>query len=175
MLRQPRRPDPHHGDRSRRALRRARRGQPRPSGGSPQASAVGSAIDYAVGVLGVSKIVVCGHSGCGAIEAIVARQPLPETLKNLEAWLAAAHVRDFLRTLPNSLDLDEVGKLSVLSQIDHLRTYRVVADKLRTGEVSLAAWFFDVAKGEIEEWTDDVKGFVPVGEAGGAPVSARAR
>ncbi|HVJ88398.1 MAG TPA: carbonic anhydrase, partial [Labilithrix sp.] len=139
-----------------------------PPAETPHASAVGSAIDYAVGVLGVSKIVVCGHSGCGAIKAIVKNQPLPATLKNLETWLAATHVRDFLRTLPHPLDLDEIGKLSVLSQLEHVRTYAVVADKLRTGEVSLAAWFFDVAKGEIEEWTDAVKRFVPIGQGGEA-------
>jgi carbonic anhydrase len=150
-----------------------------PPASNMSASAVGGAIDFAVGILKVSKIVVCGHSGCGAIRALLSRDAIPAHLHHLDAWLEATDVRSFLRNLPRALDHDEVGKLNVLSQIDHLRTYPIVAEKLRSGEVSLAAWFFDVAKGEIEEWTDVLKRFVPVGqgaetlETAHAPASSR--
>jgi carbonic anhydrase len=136
-----------------------------PPASSEQASAVGGAIDFAVGVLGVSKIVVCGHSGCGAIKALLAEGRIPPALVNLEAWLEATHVRPLLRSLPSSLDVDEVAKLNVLSQLDHLRTYPVVADKLAAGEMSLAAWFFDVGRGEVEQWTEALKRFVRIGES----------
>lgn len=143
-----------------------------PPAASEQASAVGGAIDFAVGVLGVSKIVVCGHSGCGAIKALLADDAIPSKLVNLDAWLEATHVRPLLRSFPRSLDADEIAKLNVLSQLDHLRTYPIVAEKLEAGKVSLAAWFFDVAKGEVEEWTDALKRFVRVGEGPEALASA---
>lgn len=135
-----------------------------PPADQEQASAVGGAIDFAVGVLGVSKIVVCGHSGCGAIKALLATTTLPPKLKNLEAWLEATRIRPILQKLPRSLGPDEVAKLNVLAQLDHLRTYPIVEEKIEAGELSLGAWFFDVATGEIEQWSDADQKFVRVGE-----------
>jgi carbonic anhydrase len=66
--------------------------------------------------------------------------------------------------LPRSLGTDEVAKLSVLAQLDHLRTYPIVAEKLESGELSLAAWFFDVAGAELEEWSALRQRFVPIGD-----------
>ncbi len=129
-----------------------------------QASAVGAAIEFAVGVLGVSKIVVCGHSGCGAIKVLRETERVPPVLSTLDAWLDATQVRPLLEHLPRSLDADEVARLNVLRQAEHVRTYPVVASMLEAGRLSIAAWFFDVARGEIEEWTDAAKRFVPVGE-----------
>jgi carbonic anhydrase len=135
-----------------------------PPADQEQASAVGGAIDFAVGVLGVAKIVVCGHSGCGAIKALLAQNALPAKLKSLEAWLEATQIRPILQKLPKSLGADEVAKLNVLAQLDHLRTYPIVAEKLEAGELSLAAWFFDVARGEVEQWSDADQRFVRVGD-----------
>ena len=127
------------------------------------ASSVAAAVDYAVGVLGVRKIVVCGHSGCGAIKQLLAtaaqRQPYP----NLEAWLDVTEIRGFLQTLPRSLSADDVARLVVRAQVHRLRSYRIVADALAHGGISLSPWFFDVAAGEIEEWSITEQDFVAVG------------
>ncbi len=130
-----------------------------------QASPAGAAIDYAVGILGVQKIVVCGHSGCGAVKALLSDDPLPAGLKNLHAWLETTEARQRLRNLPRSLHPDEVARINALAQLDRLRSYPVVAEKLAAGELSLTAWFFDVKSGELEEWSSALQRYVPVGTA----------
>lgn len=126
--------------------------------------AVGAAIEYAVAILGVSKVVVCGHSRCGAMAALVSRDPLPEGLDHLRAWIEATKVRELIRRMPTALDADEVAKLNVLAQLDRVRTYPCVAERIATGELSLSGWFFDVASGEVEGWSAEAQGFVPLGE-----------
>ena len=127
-------------------------------------NAVGAAIEYAVGVLGVSKIVVCGHSRCGAMASIVSHDPLPEGLDHLHAWIEATGVRELIRRMPTALDADEVAKLNVLAQLDQVRTYPCVAGRIAAGELSLSGWFFDVASGEVEAWCARSQRFVPLGE-----------
>lgn len=134
-----------------------------PPASATHASPGGAAIDYAVGILGVQKIVVCGHSGCGAVKAILSDDPLPAGLKNLHAWLENTDARERLRGLPRSLHIDEVARLNALAQLDALRAYPVVAEKLATGELSLTAWFFDVKSGELEEWSAALQKYVPLG------------
>jgi carbonic anhydrase len=123
-----------------------------------------AALEYAVGVLGVGKIVICGHSGCGAIKALVSGAPLPEGLTNLHGWLADAHVRPLIEALPRSLALDDVSRMNVLAQIDHLREHPLVAARVAEGKLSLAAWFFDVGSGDLEEWSTTTQRFAPIGE-----------
>lgn len=134
-----------------------------PPDGVMHGSATGAAIEYAVGILGVRKIVVCGHSGCGAIKAMLASGDRPQPFPNLEAWLQATDVRALSGAMPRSLSPDEVSRLNVLAQLDRVRTYGVVRDAIAKGELSLTAWFFDVGAGELEEWSDRAQEFVPVG------------
>lgn len=119
--------------------------------GAGYGSSVGAAIDYAVGILGVRKIVVCGHSGCGAIKALRAEGEQSRPFPSLEAWLAVNDVRRLLDSLPESLEVDDVARLVARAQLERLETYRVVAEATAAGQLSLAAWFFDVRSGELEE------------------------
>lgn len=135
-----------------------------PAAGRIQGASVAAALEYAVGVLGVSKVVVCGHSGCGAMKALRAASPIPGDLPNLGAWLERTDAREFIQGLPSSLSTDEVARLNVLAQLDHLKTYPIVADKIARGELSLGAWFFDVAKADMEVWDEATRRFVNVAE-----------
>jgi carbonic anhydrase len=136
-----------------------------PPGSATQASPAGAAIDYAVGILGVQKIIVCGHSGCGAVKALLSDEPLPAALTNLNAWVETTDAREKLRAMPRALHPDEIGRLNALAQLDRLREYPIVAEKMATGELSLAAWFFDVKTGDIEEWSATTQRFASIGVA----------
>ncbi len=140
-----------------------------PPSGVVNGSAVAAAIEYAVGVLHVEKIVVCGHSGCGAIKALLAPAGARPDLRELGAWLDATRVREILGRLPTSLGVDEVARLVVLGQLDHLETYEVVREARARGELSVSAWFFDLGEGEVEEWSATAGQFVPVTVAPAAP------
>lgn len=117
----------------------------------------GAAIEYAVGVLGVKAITLCAHSRCGAINALTNPKAVPASLASLQAWLVATEARSMVDALPKGVGQDEVARLNALLQLDHVRTYPLVRDAIAAGKLKLFAWFFDVATGEIEEWSPEAQ------------------
>jgi carbonic anhydrase len=135
-----------------------------PAYSAREAPASAAGVEYAVGVLNVADVVVCGHSKCGAIGAL--RQPsrVPLHLSSLRAWLNDPAARKLCEeSQPHAHD-DEVARLNALLQLDNLRSYSVVRDKERCGEVRLSAWFFDIESGEIESYNVDTQRWELVGE-----------
>ena len=116
-----------------------------------------AAVDFAVGILGVREIVVCGHSSCGAMQALHGRQELPSNLKNLEAWRKATVQNEAYHSLPAAMPIDEVARINALHQLDNLRSYPLVREKEQAGVLKLHAWFFEIANGEVEIWSSDRK------------------
>ena len=48
-------------------------------------------------------------------------------------------------------------------QLEHLRTYEVVRSREDNGELTLAAWFYDVERADIEEYRPEYGRYVPLG------------
>ncbi|GAA0555123.1 SulP family inorganic anion transporter [Paractinoplanes ferrugineus] len=120
-----------------------------PQGGSD--SSVGAAIEYAVTVLGVRTITVCGHSGCGAVRAMMAGG----NTGDLGRWLTGS-ATDFTGST------DELACITanVTRQLANLRTYPVVRDAEEAGELALAGMYFDLA--EAKMYAIDSLGLRPV-------------
>ncbi|SEP32143.1 SulP family inorganic anion transporter [Amycolatopsis saalfeldensis] len=125
-----------------------------------------AAVEFAVGVLGVREIVVCGHSGCGAMAAL-ADGPPPGTA--LEAWLRhAGPSRD--RRGPVTLDgerpsrePDRLALHNVLQQLEHLRQYPMVAEAERRGDLVLTGLYFDVGEALVSLSDPGTGAFVAAG------------
>ncbi len=139
----------------------------------PPAEATGStnstaaAIEFAVDVLGVQDVVVCGHSQCGAMKALMTSPDL-KTMPHLEGWLSvAAPVRDaVLQRYRHITDPDAqanaAGEENVLFGLESLRTYPAVQRRLADGSLQLHAWFFKIATAELFAY-DPVSGqFLPL-------------
>jgi carbonic anhydrase len=112
-----------------------------------------SAIEYAVLVLNVRSIVVCGHSECGAMKAALARQPMPNT-PNLAKWLHHAAAAVFRLDQEGPLDprwspCDQLSQINVLVQLEHLASYPIVRERLAEGTLRLGGWWFDIAQGDM--------------------------
>jgi carbonic anhydrase len=115
-------------------------------------------IEYAVAVLGVRHIIVCGHSHCGAMKATLQ----PETLGALPAvaaWLTHAEAarEHLLKTHHGLADEDLLSRLTeqnTLTQLDHLRTHPAVAAKLASGEVQLHAWVYHIQAGTVAAYDE---------------------
>lgn len=122
-----------------------------------------SAIEYAVQVLKVANIVVCGHSGCGAMKALLAPAPRDDTL-NLTAWLqharpAAARLAQDVATGDGLAPYDRLSQLNVLVQLEHLMTYPDVRTAVERGTLQLGGWWFDIAGGDMYVYRPDVQAF----------------
>ena len=112
-----------------------------------------SAIEYAVLVLKVANIVVCGHSECGAMKAVLARIPTPDT-PNLDKWLHHASTAAFRLEHEGALEAslqphDQLSQLNVLVQLEHLMSYPIVRAKVVAGTLHLSGWWFDIATGNM--------------------------
>jgi len=122
-----------------------------------EAPASAAGVEYAVGILEVSDIVVCGHSGCGAIGALRRPDTVPKHLGSLLAWLHEASARKLCDHVPADVDDDQVARMNVLLQLENLRSYEVVTEREKRGELRLLAWFFDIGSGEIERFHPEQK------------------
>ncbi|WP_030670841.1 carbonic anhydrase [Streptomyces sp. NRRL B-1347] len=126
-------------------LRTAGNAVPPYEAGRP-ASSESATIEYAMCVLGVADIVVCGHSHCGAVGA----KARGEDLAELPA------VRDWLdRQLSSELPADDGPAVAgavqrhVREQLARLREYPCVRDRLESGDVRLHGWYYEVHTGLV--------------------------
>ena len=122
-----------------------------------------SAIEYAVLVLKVQNIVVCGHSECGAMKAVIANETRSET-PNLVRWLHHAHTAALRLEHEGPLDNglrphDQLSQLNVLVQLEHLMSYSIVRSRVLSGSLRLSGWWFDVASGAMYAYDRDSRRF----------------
>ncbi|GAA0272711.1 carbonic anhydrase CynT [Streptomyces polychromogenes] len=117
---------------------------------TPGADGVAASIEYAVAVLAVRDVVVCGHSGCGAMTALAQRQDLS----------AAPAVADWLRLADASVartaadgDVPALVRQNVLAQLANLATHPSVARALAEGGTALHGWVYDIPTGRVEHLT----------------------
>jgi carbonic anhydrase len=122
-----------------------------------------AAVEFGLANLPITDIIVCGHSECGAMIALSQGrdQVSSPTLKN---WLR--HGEDSLRRLhapiPSDQHLERHNRLSranVLAQIEHLRTYPVVREKVNADLLRLHAWWFDIKEADVYEYGVEEGGF----------------
>jgi carbonic anhydrase len=103
--------------------------------------------------LKVANIVVCGHSECGAMKAMLVRSPMQKT-PNLDKWLYHANSAAFRLEHEGPLDAglkphDQLSQLNVLVQMEHLMTYPIVRQRVTAGALVLSGWWFDIATGTM--------------------------
>ncbi|MEI9813178.1 MAG: carbonic anhydrase [Acidobacteriota bacterium] len=130
------------------------------------AGGVTSAIEYAVMVLKVDHIIVCGHSDCGAMRAFQHPEKLAE-LKSVRTWIehadsAIAMARQQYPHLHGDEFLTALSKENVISQLQHLKTHPCVAGALRKGALELHGWYYDIGEGTVEEYDEESQKFVPL-------------
>ncbi|PPS72827.1 MULTISPECIES: carbonic anhydrase [Streptomyces] len=127
-----------------------------PPYGRPGACGEAATIEYALEVLGVQDIVVCGHSHCGAMGALKSGGDL-SALPGVDAWLRIARpeLTSVLETAPDDPSLPEVSQGNVVNQLTALRSYPVVRQRLDSGRLRLHGWYYEVDTGFVYELGDD--------------------
>ena len=135
----------------------------------PYGDAVGgvsATIEYAVAVLQVPEVILCGHTDCGVMNGVMN----PEALAPLEAvakWLAFAQPARKAaerRTSPSSPDFVlRMTECNVLHQLENLKTHPSVAARLAKGNLRLHGWVYHIAQGTLTEYSATPDAFVPLG------------
>ena len=128
-----------------------------------------AAIEFSTLGLNVRDIIVCGHSECGAMR-ILWEEAKNALAPHLHAWLR--HAEGALREIREGRTMGEhlaphnqLSQLNVLRQMEHLRTYPIVRERLQAGRVRLHAWWFDIAEAEVLSYDDRARRFVVIDEA----------
>ena len=128
-----------------------------------------AAIEFSTMALNVSDIIVCGHSECGAMRILTeGKKDLPAP--HLHAWLrhaegAARQVREGARMKSELALHNHVSQFNVLHQLEHLRTYPVVRERLESRRLRLHGWWFDIAQAEVLAYEEQSRQFVIIDDA----------
>lgn len=130
-----------------------------------------AAIEFAVSVLRVNDIVVCGHSQCGAMAALLEPAAKFSTTPHLARWLElASPVRAILENNYSNLTGTEqrstaAAEENVLFALENLHTYPCVQQRLAEGTLQLHGWFFKIATAELFAYDPETKQFHLITEA----------
>lgn len=137
---------------------------------------VGAAVEYALMVLKVPNIIICGHSNCGAMRALIEEQQLPKG-SALETWLANGkssldRYKEGHLCNCQASDLDKLARVNVVTQLENLKQYQVVKDALAQDQLKLWGWFFDIESAQMLVYDENRNEFVDPREklsSGGIP------
>jgi len=129
-------------------------------------------IEYAIRGLGVRNVVVCGHTRCGAMQAVLDPDGVRD-MPRVRQWLHNADAgAEIVTTCYHHLAPEARWKVmaqeNVLVQIEHLRTHPAVAAALAAGELKLHAWVYKMETGEVFAFDPVTGQYVPIARGGAA-------
>lgn len=141
-----------------------------------QTGGMTASIEFAMAVLKVPHIVICGHTECGAMKGAM----------DIDGLTGLPHVRQWLGYSKAAVDVvDRLGKdktdaermtmlleQNVMLQLQHIRTHPSVAARLASGEVTLHGWVYDIKTGAVSALDEAGNRFVPVSERYASEVAA---
>jgi carbonic anhydrase len=136
-----------------------------PRAGEP-AGGVSATIEYAVEQLRVRQLIVCGHSDCGVIRALMAPHAL-DNLPSVRDWLqhvepAWQYVDDVERHAGELTRHTALAHANVLAQLDNLRTHSYIQRATAEARLQIHGWYYDILTGQIEQYDEPQRRFVPL-------------
>lgn len=120
-----------------------------------------SAIEYAVKVLGVETIVVCGHSNCGGCALLHHENPDELDLPNTKKWMELAEPVRRAVGKELSADADPSAKAwlteqaNVVQQMKHLLTYPYIRERYDRGDIGILGWHYIIPRGEVYQYNKE--------------------
>lgn len=136
---------------------------------SGSTNSTAAAIEFAVQTLGVTDVVVCGHSQCGAMAALLGGlSGQEEAMPHLCEWLeVASPVRQLIeRDYEHLINTEErttaAAEENVLFALENLKTYPSITARQAAGNLRLHGWFFKIATAEMFAYDPSVQQFQPI-------------
>jgi len=121
-----------------------------------------SIIEYAVNLLEVQNIIVCGHSNCGGCKALYYEEEKLQSLPAVKQWLKLGeNIKQ--RVLKKNLSLEEkyfqTEQLNIIQQLQNLFTYPYIKDKVISKKIKLYGWYYIIETGNVFNYNFDTKNF----------------
>jgi carbonic anhydrase len=132
-----------------------------------EATAEAAVIEFSLTTLPIANIIVCGHSECGAMQAVMSGI---ETLESpsLKNWLQHCCCKSLVKTdeshcghLPPH---NQLSQMNVLQQMENLKTYPIIQKKLLNKDIIIHGWYFDIATGDVYAYEEALKRFIIIDE-----------
>lgn len=129
-----------------------------------------AAIEYAVSVLGVKDIIVCGHSHCGACKSLYDDITNDDSLVHVKKWLELGEkAKEFtLKTILDPNDKEELYRQternSILYQVENLFSYPAVKARVDDKTLKIHGWYYSIETGTIEYYDLEEKKYKPLKE-----------
>jgi carbonic anhydrase len=145
----------------------------------PASGGVSASIEYAVAALNIENVVVCGHSDCGAMKAILREDKL-DKMPAVQAWIkhSAAAKEIVEATMPEASEEARLHALvheNVLCQLRNLLTHPTVAARLATGRLKLYGWVYDIEHGGVDTYDAEEGRFAPLTKGSCAHATPKTR
>jgi carbonic anhydrase len=131
--------------------------------------ATASGIEYAVSILKVQEIIICGHTHCGACQHLYEEVEDP-SLVHTKKWLELGESakKSAILSLGSNAPLEKLlrltEKLSVVKQIENILTYPNVKKRFENGDLHIHGWCYDMETGKIEYYDADSYQFLPLND-----------
>lgn len=112
-----------------------------------------SAVEYAVKVLNVSNILICGHSNCGGCKAVFMDERDAKDIPHTSKWLEL--MKKVKTAVEESGEKDEIKRelmteqLNVVEQMNHLLTYPFIRERYEAGKLNILGWYYIIETGEV--------------------------
>lgn len=128
----------------------------------------GATIEYAISVLKLRNIIICGHYHCGAMHSLLRLDNLGD-LPSVRSWFSHAEatrriIKEKFRHMPTEAQEELAIQQNVLVQIDNLRTHPSVAAGIANGELNVYGWVYRIETGEVSAYEPTFGRFVPLGD-----------
>jgi carbonic anhydrase len=125
-------------------------------------------LEFSLFCLNVSNIIVCGHSECGAMQALTNLMDI-KCCPHLTSWLkfGKESVERLLKSglLNPTLSLhNQVSQANVLLQMEHILSYPFVKERVEKKQLGIHGWWFDIAQADVYCYEKDQNNFVLIDE-----------
>ena len=122
-----------------------------------------AAIEFAVLNLSVRRIIVCGHSHCGAIRALYGE--VPAAAQNLVRWLDLGREAALPVAEPGPEVMRRTEQRAIVLQLERLMDYPMVRERVEARSLTLHGWHYVIEDGEVHVFDVAVGAFVPASRA----------
>lgn len=125
-----------------------------------------AAIEYAINMLDIKTILICGHSNCGGCNALFMDKETAAKIPHTAKWLELAKpVRlkmDRLRIENPTIREWMTEQLNIVEQMNHLLSYPYIIEKFKAGEIDILGWYYIIETGEVFNYDKESKKFVKI-------------